>query len=358
MSAAPCDVLIATHERPEALRALLDSLATTAPAWVHCAIVVDDGDGRAPPLPSYPFPVRHLRPGRRVFISRAKNLGLAAVDTSELLVIDDDNVVTPSTFAHPLGILRRGDGVGAIMPAVLYRDRPELVWVYATPWRPDRWGFVLIGRNRARAPEWEGRLLPTDALPNAAFFSTDRLRRIGGWREELRVNSSADLCHRIKRTGAAVWADSHAFVLHDVESPGHRAFWAAHQVSDPARSEEEIVDWFAWQRGVHERLRAFRARATWHALGFLGPMLVGAAIRPDGRFWRAAPRVVRGVLRGWRESGRRLRPAKAHDRLAQEEVPALPRTAGARDVHPLNPESEPGPEPGREEVAGHVGPGQ
>ncbi len=300
-----CDVVIPTHGRPRLLSALLESLAREARSSVHCVIIVDDTALPAGPEFRSPWPLRWVHLNERVFISEAKNIGLAHVDQPYVLFVDDDNIVTESTFPHPLSVLHERPEVAAVMPAVLYRRRPELVWVYATPWKAGHWEFQLIGRNRPRDPQREDRLLPTDALPNAGFYSAAWLRKVGGWSHRLRVNSSADLCRRLKTGGAEVWADSSSFILHDVEAPGERAFWAGHQVSDLVRTEEEIVDWFGWQREEHPRMVGFRLRAAYHSLGFLLPLALGTLVRSDSSFRRAAPFMARGFLRGWKGAGSR-----------------------------------------------------
>jgi hypothetical protein len=136
------------------------------------------------------------------------------------------------------------------MPSVLYAAGPEIVWVYATPFRKGRWGVEQVGHNRPRDPEWEGRALPTDALPNAAVYRRDLLRSIGGWDRRMAFGCTADMCQRIKASGSQAWADSRAFIYHDVELPGQLGSWSQHAV-DPVRLRQDIHDWNLFLRQLH-----------------------------------------------------------------------------------------------------------
>lgn len=298
-----CTVVIPTHERPASLRALLGSLSIHCPDTLGEVIVVDDSI--RPTLRPEEFPrlkLKLIRLDHRVLISEARNRGLREVRSEYVLAIDDDNVVGPSTLAHPLAYLGTDPGTAAIMPSVLYLSRPDLVWVYSTPFRPGRWQFELVGRNRPRDPSFEGRLLVTDALPNAVVLRTDAVRPLG-WYDERRfpVSSSADLCQRIKREGYAVWADSFAFTYHDVEPPGSPGFAAAHS-TDPVRLYYDKRDWYEFQRGIRIGERAFVVRALWHSTPGLATSFVSFIIRPDTRVIPLTIQMLRGVRDGLRES--------------------------------------------------------
>jgi GT2 family glycosyltransferase len=265
-------------------------------------IVVDDS--ARPTVRREEFPeldLRVVRPEERSFISRSRNLGLLRITSEFVYVVDDDNRCDATTLAHPRADLAADPRVAAVMPSVLYHRRPDLVWVYATPFRGDRWGFELVGRNRPRDPAFEGRHLPTDALPNAALFRTDALRAVGGYDERLPVSGTADLCQRLKAAGGSVWADSNAMTWHDVEPPGATAFWAEHSV-DPARQYFDKHDWFVLQRRVHRAERGFTPRSILHAAPFLATSLLAFALRPEARAGRLSIAIGRGVVGGLRDA--------------------------------------------------------
>jgi hypothetical protein len=297
-------VVIPTHERPALLRQLLRSLTECPGESLGEVVVVDDS--AAPTIRREDFPhldlhVVHL--AERSFISHARNVGLGRVSSEYVFVVDDDNVCDATTLAHPLDLLAGDRRTTAVMPSVVYHRRPDLVWVYATPFRPDRWGFELVGRNRPRNPDWENRLLPTDALPNAAVFRMDALAAIGGYDERMPVSSTADLCQRLKSAGGTVTADSFARTRHDVEPPGDVGFWAAHS-TDPARQYYDKHDWYIFQGRVHRGTAGFSARALVRSAPFLASSVVAFLLRSDARATSLTLAMGRGVLGGLRDARR------------------------------------------------------
>lgn len=295
-------VVVPTHDRPERLRALLESLSRAGPGAVDRVIIVDDSARPAELGGAFPnLDVDHVVLERRAFISRAKNLGWRRADTDLVYFIDDDNVVGASTLEGPRSVMAADADVGAVVPAVLYRRRPDLVWVYATPLSRGRWGHDLVGRNRPRDPRLEDRLLDTDALPNASLVRRAALEAIGGFREQLVVNSSADAALRLKAAGWKVLAHTGAFVYHDVDPPGEFGYWARHGATDPARVHYEVRDWFLLMGSIHHGEPLFPVRATYHALGFMLPNGATYLLR-DGHRGRAS---FRSLLTGY-VSGLRL----------------------------------------------------
>ena len=298
-------IVIPTHNRPERVLALLTSLASTPIDGLARIVLVDDSTQPVDYRTRFPsLPIDHLVLPERVFISHAKNLGWTRAQSDLVYFIDDDNVVTPETFRRPLAAMAADPGLGAIVPAVLYRRRPDLVWVYATPLAPDGWGHTLVGRNRPRAPLLEGKLLDTDALPNASLVRKAAFEGIGGFSEDLVVNSSADAALRLKRAGWKVHADTGAFIYHDVDPPGEFGYWAQHGVADPERVYYEVRDWFLLMRSIHRGEILFAVRATYHALGFLLPNGTTYLLR-GGAGGRASFRsLLTGYLSGLRATSR------------------------------------------------------
>ena len=287
--------LIVTYRRKVQLRALLGSLREARDPRIERVVIVDDSPEPDPIEKEFPeLPLRYVHSAERRFISASKNHGLSLVPTEYVWFVDDDNRLGPNAL-HPLDVLGRDRTVSAVMPSVLYLRRPELVWVYATPFRPGRWEFELIGRNAPRDPQLEGRLLPTDALPNSSFARTDAVRSVGGFDERLVVDSSSSLCQRLKVAGGAVWADSSAFLLHDVALPSPNGTWAEHSLSDPERTYYEIRDWFRYRRSLHRGESLVRVRALARASRFLVPLAVGAVVGPSSG---ARGSVLRGLVRG------------------------------------------------------------
>lgn len=298
MSDAEVTAVTVSHGREGSLARLIGTLGPATRDLIDRWVVVDDSPEPTDVERRFPdLPMRLVVPSERVFISRAKNLALREATGRFVFFVDDDNVGDRACLRGPLTRLRGDPSIGAVMPSVLYERRPDLVWVYSAPFRADRWGFELVGRNRPRDPAFEGRELPTDALPNASMVRRAVLTEIGGLDESLPVNSSADLCQRIQARGLRTVADSSSFIRHDVEPPGRRGFWAEHS-TDPDRLEREVADWFVFHRRLHQGEPVLRARAVYHAAPFLLANELAFLVRRDSPALRLTARVVRGLARG------------------------------------------------------------
>jgi GT2 family glycosyltransferase len=293
-------IVIPTHNRYGKLRALLASIQHWTTSEVSSVVVVDDSD--EPEYLTKDFDSINLNQillARRTFISRAKNIGWRSLTSEYVYFIDDDNVIGEETIAPVFGIISRSKSIGAVMPAVLYKSRPDLVWVYATPLSSRR-GLKhrLIGRNEARNSSLENRLLNTDALPNASIMRRKALESVDGFDETLVVNSSMDLCLRMKAKGWRVFSFTGGFVYHDVEPPGRLGWWAIHGAIDPERVRYEIRDWFTLASRLRRDEKFFLIRVI-VASRFVVPNLLAYFVRGRERS-KLARSLITGYLEGLR----------------------------------------------------------
>jgi GT2 family glycosyltransferase len=267
---------------------------------VNSVVVIDDSDEPIDLTKDFDsISLKQIFLSRRSFISKAKNIGWRNLTTEYVYFIDDDNVIGEQTIAPVFGIISKSKSIGAIMPAVLYKSRPDLVWVYATPLSSRRaLKHRLIGRNEARNSSLENRLLNTDALPNASIVRRKALESVIGFDETLVVNSSMDLCLRLKANGWKVFSYTGGFVYHDVEPPGRLGWWAIHGAVDPGRVRYEIRDWFILASRLRRNEKFFRIQVV-IASRFVVPNLLAYFVRGHERI-RLARSLITGYLEGVR----------------------------------------------------------
>jgi GT2 family glycosyltransferase len=290
-------VVIPTHNRPHQVEALLESIQTNIGPEIDSVVVVDDSDSPSNLVGKFPnIYIQHILLQRRIFISKAKNIGWKRVKTEFVFFIDDDNVVDKNTITGALSAITKLDNVAAVMPAVLYKSRPDLVWVYATPFSNSPPKFILLGRNLPRNSELEGKFFSTDALPNSSVIRRVALEEVGGFNERLVVNSSMDLAFRLKKKGWKVYADTGCFIYHDVEPPGKFGWWATHGTVDPQRVRFEIRDWFIIMRIIHGKERFLTLRSILQSLRFVIPNSLAYALRG-----KAKRKVLQGLFKGYIE---------------------------------------------------------
>ncbi len=292
-------IVIPTHNRYQELRALLTSIGEHWTDKIDSVVVVDDSTHPADLKSEFQdINLRQIVLRNRVFISRAKNIGWKSIKTEYVYFIDDDNEIDNSTITPVFNIISHSDSIGALMPAVLYKTRPDLVWVYATPFSNRRLKHELVGRNLSRNPNLEKRLLKTDALPNASIARRKALEDVGGFDELLVVNSSMDLCLRMKAKDWQVFSYTGAFVYHDVEPPGRLGWWATHGASDPERVRYEIRDWFIIMHRLQGDKSLFGVRAIAESR-FVIPNMFAYLIRGRSRK-RLGKSLWTGYLEGLR----------------------------------------------------------
>jgi len=267
---------------------------------VNSVVVVDDSEEPVDLTKDFgSINLKQIFLRRRTFISRAKNIGWRNLTAEYVYFIDDDNVIGDQTIAPVIGIISKSKSIGAIMPAVLYKSRPDLVWVYATP-LSSRGGLKLelIGRNAVRNSSLEDRLLNTDALPNASIVRRKALENVDGFDETLVVNSSMDLSLRMKANGWKVFSFTGGFVYHDVEPPGRLGWWAIHGAIDPGRVRYEIRDWFILSSRLRRQERFFRIQVI-IASRFVVPNLLAYFVRGHEKT-KLARSLITGYLEGLR----------------------------------------------------------
>jgi glycosyltransferase involved in cell wall biosynthesis len=121
---------ITTHERPDALAAVLASVGAqrVAPAQV---LIADDGSGQATRELIDAFIARSAAPARHVFqahagfrLTRLRNLAIAATDCDYLVFVDGDMLLHPEFISDHARLARRGcytQGVRVLADASLTR---------------------------------------------------------------------------------------------------------------------------------------------------------------------------------------------------------------------------------------------
>jgi GT2 family glycosyltransferase len=297
MTKGSVTIVIPTHNRPRQLTALLESIQENNSPAIESVVVVDDSDEPSNLVGKFPgINVQQILLPKRIFISKAKNIGWKNAKTEFVFFIDDDNVVDKDTIRGTLNALTKMSNTAAVMPAVLYKSRPDLVWVYATPFTNPPPKFNLVGRNLPRNSDLEGKYYSTDALPNSSVIRRAVLEQVGGFNEDLVINSSMDLAVRMKRKGWKVYAYTGSFIYHDVEPPGKFGWWATHGTVDPQRVRYEIRDWFIIMKIIRGKQRFLTVRSMIQSIRFVLPNSLAYAMRGNPR-----RKVIGGLFKGYVE---------------------------------------------------------
>ena len=296
-------IVIPTHNRYDKLRNLIFSIEKSRPSNLAEIIVVDDSEVKENVSSlSNSLDIRTIQIDERIFISKAKNIGISEANCEIIFFIDDDNQVDESTFYFPIKILKEDDNMGAVFPSVLYSKDKRMVWVYATPFRKDKWGHELLGRNQPRSPHFENRLINIDALPNAFVARKKALLQVGGFNENLPIYNSAYLALSLKENKWKVVAHTGSFIFHDVELPSRFGYWAEHEIPDAERVRIEIKDWITFMKIVHANESLFALRAILKSSSFIIPNSIAYLLRGRKMRFTLIKKEISGLIEGLKTS--------------------------------------------------------
>jgi glycosyltransferase involved in cell wall biosynthesis len=208
-------LVITTHERPDALAAVLDSVTrqSVAPAEI---VIADDGSGPPTREVTAAFVARSAVPVRQVSqphegfrVARLRNLAIAATSADYVVFIDGDMLLHPLFIADHHRLARQGfftQGVRVLTDAALTAK------LIATPdMLPSFWSAGLGGLRRLYLlrSAWLASMTRTLANGVIAIKSCN----LAVWRDDLvRVNGfdeafvgwgpeDKDLCARLENAG-------------------------------------------------------------------------------------------------------------------------------------------------------------
>ncbi|HEV7608649.1 MAG TPA: glycosyltransferase family 2 protein [Steroidobacteraceae bacterium] len=266
-------LVVTTYERPDALAAVLDSVARqrVAPAEI---VVADDGSGPATRDVIAAFAARSAVPARVVSqphegfrLTRLRNLAIAATEMDYVAFVDGDMLLHPEFVADHLRLARRGfytQGVRVRADAQLTSALIETPANLPGFWSPGLGGLRRAYLLRSPALASLNRTLANQVIAikgcNQAFWRDD-LVRVNGFNEAIEGWGPEDkeLVARLENSG--VRRQTLLFggiALHLHHAPASRAALPANlAVLDATRRECKV----RCERGLDAHLRS-RARGA------------------------------------------------------------------------------------------------
>ncbi len=203
-------VVLISHNEGLNLRHTVESLQDTLPPD-HEIVVVDDrsSDGSADFLKEGRGSIRHLRPGRRLGVARARNFG-AIRATGDIIVFCDAHLGFPRGWHRPMLELLKDSLIGAVAPCIFDRDV-----------RHHR-GFGLRPSGPDLDVEWLNRKgndpYPVPLLPGACMaMRCDTFHAAGGFDEDLILYGVEDceMSLRLWLLGYELWLVPAVEVAHE-----------------------------------------------------------------------------------------------------------------------------------------------
>jgi hypothetical protein len=289
-------VVIATRDRPQALRRLLRSLEK----WGGYQDIVVVDDGSEPPASVESSSVTLLRLNVAGLVSAARNEGAKAARGEVVFFVDDDCVVGEGALEAISRTFEAEHHVGIVGPVIAFLRESHRIWcagVIRTRWLA-RTEFRARGRPLAEATR-----LPPDCADFPSAFAVRRscFDLVGGF-DSVRFPmhmEEADLAARIRAHGYRVVLASRALVWHDV-SPTAGLLRDLHLTSPlrahlAGRSRTLFI-----RRHSEGRMQLALAMTFW--LGILVPfyvlVLLSASSLPFHDRIRYLGRFLHGVIQG------------------------------------------------------------
>jgi GT2 family glycosyltransferase len=279
---ADLSIVIPSHNRPDLLRACLDSVTRFAPDGTEVVVVDDGSAGAAVSRAALAFRgVSCLRLPRRRGFCAAANAGIRAARHPVVELLNDDTEVTPGWAAAALARFH-DPAVASVAPLVL-------CWPGGGPGGAcidsagDRYYLGGVAGKRGHGD----RLGPAHLYPcpvfgasaSSAFYRREVLLRVGAFPESFGAYfEDVDLAFRLHRAGYQVWFEPASRVLHRMSSSYGRPRRAL--LAQQSRNEE-CVFWRNLPRRtllralpLHLAVLAAKAWRRWEE-GGLAPFLCG-----------------------------------------------------------------------------------
>lgn len=245
-------IVIKTFERPQSLRALLESINVFYP---ELPVIVVDDSRQALPRTGFDSRVRYVHTEFDIGLSEGRNRGVALADTEFVFVMDDDFIFTPQSRLEWLKQPLVEAGFSIAGSRMINFGREEVVF---------HGSFELQGRSlrlvRERAKGQQGGFPVFDFCHNVLMAPTDFLRA-HPWSPELKLQEHWDFFYRIAQAGAgAVTARlDTSFDHYPIRCSGYRRFrFRATDYLEMARKKHGLADVLHVDSARMELLKAHR----------------------------------------------------------------------------------------------------
>lgn len=228
-------VIVVTHNRPNKLKTLLESL--TLDNYPEKEIIIVDNasmDNTTNIVKEYSNKftnIKYIKNDKNDFPAKGRNLGARYAKGRYLFFIDDDGVATNNSIRELVEVLENDEKVGLVAPIILY-------WNSYVIWCAGGYNdlFTSLTKYLHNGEKIKNTNIPKhpyeiDHMPHAFMARKECFDMVGGFYEKyLIMYEESELAIRIKKLGYNVLAVSSAIAYHNtpVEATGSRR-WGVHR---------------------------------------------------------------------------------------------------------------------------------
>jgi GT2 family glycosyltransferase len=204
-------IIIATHDRAEAVNRLIASLTPQLREGEHELLLADNGTPAPSPLIPTGFPLTHLhdpRPGK----CRVQNRAIAQALGTIIACLDDDLAVAPDYVAQLIAFFEQHPEFDAMKGRILPAADPSAIAGELAPYLD-----LPISDDGDEAVEVRG------VLGANMAFRADALRSVGLFDERLGPGAAGheeetEMSQRLRRAGYRIGYAPRALVYHEVDT--------------------------------------------------------------------------------------------------------------------------------------------
>lgn len=219
-------IIIPTHNRPDKLMALLESINNST-VEDYEVIVIDDHSEI--PVESFVkkfaertgLAARVIRNDINLQLTASRNIGLRAARGKYIFVVDDDNILDERCIEILRGELDKDSAIGVVGPVMLYANSHGKIWWAGTNrnMRTSRTGFIGVNDDMPASSTWH-----TDDFPNAWMVRKSIIDQGVVLDERYKIHyDEADYCARIAKLGYKLVVVKDARTSHDFDNSPEKA---------------------------------------------------------------------------------------------------------------------------------------
>jgi GT2 family glycosyltransferase len=206
--------VITYHESPDTLARVLDALMQqTEP--LSQIVVVDNGSRQEMPALKIPHPqVSVIRLPENTGLTHARNVGLAAVSSELVLLLDDDIYLAPGCLDRMTAAMHE-TGAAVICPRIVYHPGDSVIQCDGASIHFA--GMLALNHKDESASVSQAQRLDCGAFIGACILAKRAmLADLGGFDEDYFFYfEDLELSYRLRARGEVIWCEPQAVVSHD-----------------------------------------------------------------------------------------------------------------------------------------------
>ena len=215
-------IVIPTYNRHEKLRRLLVSIHKVTYSNIEIIVVNDfPKDTNYKKIEKDFKKVHFIHNNKELLLAGSRNTGIAYSAGDYILLVDDDNVVSPNIIEELLITFQSKKPslpVGIVAPITYYLKEPKRIWCAGIKINKFSSFTKIIGRDKIDSGQYN-ELIKSDGFPNAFMIKREVFRNVGLFNSNLFPihYDEADFAERVNKK-YLIFCQPKAKIWHDIDA--------------------------------------------------------------------------------------------------------------------------------------------